>query len=182
LNPKKQNHPYQNPWPLWVHLILVLWKFSWFFFCSWTPKFLNAWRLMILKFFGATITGCPFVHSKAWIQVPWHLTMHHRACLGERSVAYSLGRIEIMEAATVAQEVYLCTGTHDFEKTDMQLLTQSITIEKNAFIGVRAMILPGVKIGENAIVGAQAVVCKNVPKNEIFAGNPARKISIRKKI
>ena len=182
MNPKKQNHPYQNPWPLWVHLILVLWKFSWFFFCSWTPKFLNAWRLMILKFFGATITGCPFVHSKAWIQVPWHLTMHHRACLGERSVAYSLGRIEIMEAATVAQEVYLCTGTHDFEKTDMQLLTQSITIEKNAFIGVRAMILPGVKIGENAIVGAQAVVCKNVPKNEIFAGNPARKISIRKKI
>jgi putative colanic acid biosynthesis acetyltransferase WcaF len=137
---------------------------------------------MILKFFGATITGCPFVHSKAWIQVPWHLTMHHRACLGERSVAYSLGRIEIMEAATVAQEVYLCTGTHDFERTDMQLLTQSITIEKNAFIGVRAMILPGVKIGENAIVGAQAVVCKNVPKNEIFAGNPARKISIRKKI
>ena len=137
---------------------------------------------MILKFFGATISGCPFVHSKAWIQVPWHLTMHHRACLGERSVAYSLGRIEIMEAATVAQEVYLCTGTHDFERTDMQLLTQSITIEKNAFIGVRAMILPGVKIGENAIVGAQAVVCKNVPKNEIFAGNPARKISIRKKI
>jgi putative colanic acid biosynthesis acetyltransferase WcaF len=182
LNPKKQNHPFQNPWPLWVHLILVLWKFSWFFFCSWTPKFLNAWRLMILKFFGATITGCPFVHSKAWIQVPWHLTMHHRACLGERSVAYSLGRIEIMEAATVAQEVYLCTGTHDFERTDMQLLTQSITIEKNAFIGVRAMILPGVKIGKNAIVGAQAVVCKNVPKNEIFAGNPARKISIRKKI
>jgi putative colanic acid biosynthesis acetyltransferase WcaF len=87
-----------------------------------------------------------------------------------------------MEAATVAQEVYLCTGTHDFERTDMQLLTQSITIEKNAFIGVRAMILPGVKIGENAIVGAQAVVCENVPKNEIFAGNPARKISIRKKI
>ena len=108
--------------------------------------------------------------------------MRHRACLGEKSVAYSLGRVEIMEAATVAQEVYLCTGSHDFESTDMQLITKSITIEKNAFIGVRAMILPGVKIGMNAIVGAQAVVCKNVPKNEIFAGNPARKISIRKKI
>ena len=40
--------------------------------------------------------------------------MRHRACLGERSVAYSLGTIEIMEGATVAQEAYLCTGTHDF--------------------------------------------------------------------
>ena len=86
-----------------------------------------------------------------------------------------------MEGATVAQEVYLCTGSHDFESTNMQLITNSITIEKNAFIGVRAMILPGVIIGENAIVGAQAVVTKNVPENEIFAGNPARKISRRKK-
>lgn len=136
---------------------------------------------MILKFFGATISGCPFVHSKAWIQIPWHLTMHHRACLGEKSVTYSLGKVEIMEGATVAQEVYLCTGSHDFESTNMQLITNSITIEKNSFIGVRAMILPGVIIGENAIVGAQSVVTKNVPENEIFAGNPARKISRRKK-
>ena len=37
------------------------------------------------------------------------------------------------------------------------------------------MVLPGVNIGENAIIGAQAVVTKDVPSNEIFAGNPARK-------
>ena len=85
-----------------------------------------------------------------------------------------------MEGATVAQEAYLCTGTHDFNDSSFQLITKKITIEDSAFIGVRAMIMPGITIGKNAIVGAQAVVTKNVPDNEIFAGNPARKISRRK--
>ena len=106
--------------------------------------------------------------------------MQHRACLGEYTNAYSLGEIEILEGATVAQETYLCTGTHDFEDPTMQLITKPITIHRDAFIGVRAMVLPGVEIGENAIIGAQAVLTKDVPANVIFAGNPARKIGVRK--
>ena len=179
MTPKTQTNPYQNPWPLWVHLILVLWKFTWFFLCSWTPKFMNPWRLMILKVFGTTISGSPFVHSKAWIQIPWHLTMHHRACLGERSVAHSLGKIEIMETATVSQEAYLCTGTHDFKEPSLQLITKPITIGKNSFIGTRAMILPGVTIGNHVIAGAMSVVSKDVPDHQIVAGNPAQKIGER---
>ena len=42
------------------------------------------------------------------------------------------------------------------------------------------MILPGVTIEDNAIVGAQAVVTKDVSKNDIVAGNPARTIGTRK--
>ena len=42
------------------------------------------------------------------------------------------------------------------------------------------MVLPGVGIGENVIIGAQSVVTKDVPANNIFAGNPARKIGARK--
>ena len=62
----------------------------------------------------------------------------------------------------------------------MQLITKPIIVQRNAFIGVRAMVLPGVTVGENAIVGAQAVVTKDVPACEIFACNPARKIGTRK--
>ena len=50
--------------------------------------------------------------------------MQHRACLGEFANAYSLAKIEILEGATVAQEAYLCTGTHDFENPTMQLITK----------------------------------------------------------
>ena len=121
----------------------------------------------------------PFVHQRARIQIPWHLTMHNRACLGERANAYSLGQVEILEGATIAQEAYLCTGTHDIDNASFRLITDKITIGPHAFVGARAMILPGVSIGKNAVVGAQAVVTKNVQENEIVAGNPARVIGNR---
>jgi putative colanic acid biosynthesis acetyltransferase WcaF len=121
----------------------------------------------------------PFIHSTARIQIPWNLTMEHRACLGERTNAYSLGKIDILEGATVAQEAYLCTGTHDFKDPNLQLITKPITIGKNSFIGARAMILPGLSIGDQAIVGAMAVVSEDVPDHQIVAGNPAKKIGER---
>jgi putative colanic acid biosynthesis acetyltransferase WcaF len=179
LNPQKQENAYQNPWPWWQQLVLMWWRLAWFFFCRWTPKFFNLWRILILKLFRAKLSGLPFIHSSANIQIPWNLTMKHRACLGERANAYSLGRIEILEGATVAQEAYLCTGTHDFSDPAIQLIVKKITIESHAFIGARAMIMPGVKVGKNAVVGAMSVVTKDVPSNQIVAGNPACKIGVR---
>jgi len=51
-----------------------------------------------------------------------------------------------------------------------------IEIKKNAFIGAHTTILKGVIIGENAIVGACSLIAKDIPSNEIWAGNPARLI------
>lgn len=133
----------------------------------------------MLKVFGANLSGIPFIHSTARIQIPWNLTMQHRACLGECANAYSLGKIEILKGATVAQEAYLCTGTHDFQDFSLQLITKPITIGENSFIGARAMILPGVSIGKQAIVGAMSLVSKDVTDFQIVAGNPAKKIGER---
>jgi len=143
--------------------------------CRWTPKPLNAWRLIWLKLHGAKIYGRPFVHQRARVTIPWNLTLHDRACLGDGAVAYSLGEIEIMPDATVAQEAYLCTGTHDFNNSVRPLQTGKILIGRSAFIGARAFVLPGLAIGEGAIIGACSVVTKNVDAGSRVAGNPARK-------
>ena len=51
-----------------------------------------------------------------------------------------------------------------------------IRIKEGAFIGANAIVLKGVTIGENAVIGAGSIVTKNVPDNEIWAGNPAKRI------
>ena len=49
-----------------------------------------------------------------------------------------------------------------------------IEIGDDVFIGARAIILKGVKIGEGSVVGAGAVVAKDIPPFSIAVGNPAR--------
>lgn len=174
LHTHQQETAYSSPWSRGQKLRMLLWELSWALMCRWTPKPLNAWRLMWLKWHGARIHGRPFVHQRARIAIPWNLTLHDRACLGDGAVAYSLGEIEIMPDATVAQEAYLCTGTHNFNNPVRPLQTGKIVIGKSAFVGARAFVLPGLTIGEGAVVGACSVVTKNVGANAYVAGNPAR--------
>jgi putative colanic acid biosynthesis acetyltransferase WcaF len=175
----EQSSAYDSPWSRNERVMRVLWEWCWNVFCIWTPKPLNEWRLFWLRLFGATIEGTPFVHQRARIEIPWKLTLHDRACLGDRANAYSLGEIEIGRGATVAQEAYLSTGSHDFTRPEIPLTTAKITIGEDAFIGARAFVLPGVTIGRRAIVGACSVVTKDVPDNVIAAGNPCRVIKPR---
>jgi putative colanic acid biosynthesis acetyltransferase WcaF len=182
LNPLKtypQESAYASPWSVRERVGMLAWEFLWTLFCAWTPKPFNAWRLFWLKCFGATIEGRPFVHQRARIQIPWNLTMRHLGCLGDRANAYSLAEIEIGEEATVAQEAYLCAGTHDFSRPALPLQVGKISIGAHAFIGARAFILPGVVIGEGAVVGAGAVVTRDVAPAMIVAGQPAREIRRR---
>lgn len=50
----------------------------------------------------------------------------------------------------------------------------SVKIEKNVWIGEGVVILPNVTIGENSIVGSNSVITKDVPKNTVIGGNPAK--------
>jgi putative colanic acid biosynthesis acetyltransferase WcaF len=124
--------------------------------------------------FNAKIHGTPFVHQRARIAIPWNLTLHDRACLGDRANAYSLGEIEIGARAVVAQEAYLSTGSHDFSDPALPLVVAKITIGEDAFVGARVFVLPGVTIGARAIIGACSVVTHDVPENVVAAGNPCR--------
>jgi putative colanic acid biosynthesis acetyltransferase WcaF len=173
VNPE-QKSAYDSPWPASQRVLRMLWEFCWVVFCVWTPKPLNEWRLFWLRVFDAKIHGKPFVHQRARILIPWNLTLHDRACLGDRANAYTLGEIEIGARATIAQEAYLSTGSHDFSQAGMPLVTAKITVGEDAFVGARAFVLPGVTIGARSVIGACSVVTHDVPENVIAAGNPCK--------
>lgn len=52
----------------------------------------------------------------------------------------------------------------------------TIEIKNNVFIGMNALIMPGVTIGNNCVIGAGSIVTKNIPDNCVYAGIPAKKI------
>src|SRR3954463_6588630 len=169
----------ESPWSLENRLMRLLWEFSWAVFCVWTPKPLNQWRLFWLRVFGATIHGTPFVHQRARISIPWNLTMHDKALLGDRANANTLGEIEIGARAIVAQETYLSSGSHDFDVPALPLVVAKITIGEDAFVGARTFVMPGVSIGRRALIGACSVVTRDIEENVVAAGNPCRVLRVR---
>lgn len=178
--PKKtyaQASAYDTPWTGNERLRTQLWEICWALFCHWTPKPFNTWRLFWLRIFGARLHGHPFVHPRARVTHPWNLTMHDRACLGDGAHAYALGMIELQAGCTIAQESYLCTGTHDFASPNLPLQTAPIIVGTQAFVGLRAIVLPGISIGKNAVVGAGSVVTRDVADGQKVAGNPAHPVN-----
>ena len=165
-----------SPWTFFYRIRLLIWGVSWTLCCRWTPKPFNPLRIAILRLFGAKISPRAFVHQRARIAHPWNLTMGVGACLGDRAHAYSLGFIDLQAGATVAQEVYLCTASHDFHQPAQPLTVAPIIVEPDAFVAARAFVLPGVTIGRGAIVGACSVVTRSVPPYVTVAGNPARQL------
>ena len=81
--------------------------------------------------------------------------------------------IHIQENCLIASGVVILSHDHCKRDNNQPLLADTY-IGKRCFIAVGATILPGVKIGDEVIVGAGAVVTKDVPSNVIVAGNPAK--------
>ena len=79
----------------------------------------------------------------------------------------------------IGPNVQIYTAAHDLkEEARIQgwEVAKAIEIDDNVWIGGGAILLPGVRLGRNAVVGAGAVVTRDVPANTIVAGNPSRVI------
>jgi len=105
--------------------------------------------------------------------------------LGENSTVNSncrmdpRGGIEIGSNASISNEVIILTADHDMDSPDFVGRTRPVKIDDYAWIGTRAMILPGVTIGRGAVVAAGAVVTKSVEPFSVVAGLPARPVRSR---
>lgn len=87
----------------------------------------------------------------------------------------ALGGITIEDNVLIGPEVKLLSEGHALSPTERHsLIPGKIYIQKNAWIGAGAIVLPGVTIGENAVVAAGAVVTGNVAVNTVVAGIPAK--------
>lgn len=85
----------------------------------------------------------------------------------------SIGTITIEDGVMLGPDAGLFTVNHE-PRNIRVIMTKEIHIKKNAWIGARVNILPGVTIGENAIIGTGSVVTKDVHDNCVAVGVPAK--------
>ena len=80
---------------------------------------------------------------------------------------------------SIGPEAVILTLGHDPQAADFAVSGGPVTIGDRAWIGYRAIILPGITVGEGAVVAAGAVVTKDVAPFTIVGGNPAKVIGQR---
>lgn len=127
------------------------------------------------ELFGSPLQPGSVIFPPMQIDFGRNMTIGKNVIINHSLTCMARGAIEIEDDVMIGPEVSLLTANHDFED-HWVLLCGKIHIKKNAWIGARAIILPGVTIGENAVVAAGAVVTKDVEADTVVGGNPARVI------
>lgn len=107
-----------------------------------------------------------------------------KTVLGQECTISAYQHVSIGEQCIVADRVMLIDFDHNVAEVERPIRVQGIykrdvQVGNNVWIGYGAQILRGVRVGDNAIVGASAVVTKDVPANAVVAGVPARVIRMR---
>jgi len=120
---------------------------------------------------------------------PVYLECPHKIRIGKRvSMAGCVyigapegAAVEIGDDTMIAAFAIISTATHDYHAKEMRRtgINRSVVIGKGCWIGLNAIILPGVTIGDGAVVGAGAVVTKDVEPGAIVVGVPARLMKYR---
>ena len=86
-------------------------------------------------------------------------------------------KVEIGERVCINDGVEIITASHDVTDPKWQQFSKKVVIEDYVWIGMGAMILPGVTLGKGCVVGARAVVSKSVAPGVVVTGNPAAPVS-----
>ncbi|WP_243350231.1 sugar O-acetyltransferase [Parabacteroides sp. FAFU027] len=124
------------------------------------------------------LLGEPF-QERTVIMPPFYIDFGSQLKLGKQvfinhnCTCMTAGTIIIEDGVMIGPQVTLLTANHDFDDHNV-LICKTVCIKKNAWIGARATILPGITIGENSVVAGGAVVTKDVEPNVVVGGNPAK--------
>ncbi len=116
--------------------------------------------------------GCTFMD-------PNRLRLGNNTHINRDCLLDARGGITVGSRVSISHRVVIMTGSHDYNTENFSFVRKTVIIDDYVWIGVGAIVLGGVRIGEGAVVCAGAVVTKDVPPYTVVAGIPAKVIGTR---
>ena len=138
-----------------------------------TPPSIEKIRPLEEKLFDGELDKTSYFMPPLQIDYACQMTIGKRVFVNHSLTCMAAGGITIDDDVMIGPNVRIVTDNHDLDNR-MMLRCKPVHICQKEWIGVGAIILPGVTIGENAVVAAGAVVTKDVQPNTIVGGNPAK--------
>lgn len=132
-------------------------------------------RWLVYRALGANVSPSR-IHPQVWIGSR-HLTIGRGTFVNYRVKFNTSGSVTIGAHCNIAMDVSFVTQSHQLGPSTRRagaLTAKPIVVEDGVWIGVRAMVLPGVTIGHGCVVAAGAVVSSDCEPNGLYAGVPAR--------
>jgi putative colanic acid biosynthesis acetyltransferase WcaF len=160
--------------PLSNRLARALWWLAHLLLVRPTPRPMHAWRAGVYRLFGASVGPHCHIYANARVWAPWNLVCADTVCIADGAVVYNPRPIILGSHCVISQDAYLCGATHDFELAGFPMVSAPITIGAHAWICARAVVGPGVTVGEGAVLGLASVSTRNLDAWTIYAGAPAR--------
>jgi len=149
------------------------------------PKCIVPWPHQLQIGSGCILeTDIYFKFDGYWQPGP-SIRIGNRVFIG-RGVEFNVqGSIQIEDDSGIGSGCVLADHNHANADIESRMRDQPaeiapIHIGRDVIVGVNSVILKGVSIGDGAVVAAGSVVTRSIPANEIWGGNPARKIRDRR--
>ena len=140
----------------------------------------HLFRKLFYVLSGMKIGKGSTIHMWANFFEPTRIKIGDDSIIGDHAFLDGRAALTIGSHVDIASGVMIYNSEHDLEKEDFSARVDPVEIGDYVFIGPRAIILPGIKIGKGAIVAAGAVVTKDVSDFTIVGGVPAKEIGERK--
>ena len=112
--------------------------------------------------------------------LPINITIGNGTIIGDHCFLDGRAKLTIGDNVDIASYVLIYNSEHDVHSENFDPTHEPVEIGDYVFIGPRAIILSGVKIGKGAVIAAGAVVTSDVKPFEIVGGVPAKVIGERK--
>ena len=137
------------------------------------------WRKIILRIFGAKIGKGGNIKPYIRVSEPWNLSIGDYCWLGENIWIDSLAFVKIGNRVCISQDVYICTGNHNYKKELFDLILKSIIIEDDCWLAAKSIISPGSILKKGSIAALGAVVSGTLKEYGIYKGNPSKFFKLR---